>query len=201
LSRRIAAIILAAGQSKRMGRPKMLLPWGSSTVLGKVVSSLADAGIEEIIVVTGARREKIEALIADLAHDFPVRSVHNSAYRTGEMLSSLQCGLAEPGPGVEAALITLGDQPQIRPDTVRSVRGNFETSLARIVVPSYRMQRGHPWLVARSLWSEIRALSPENTARDFLNEHALEISYVEIGSASILNDLDTPEDYQHADCD
>ena len=179
----------------------MLLPWGSSTVLGKVVSSLAEAGIEEIIVVTGARREKIEALIADLAHNFPVRSVHNNAYQTGEMLSSLQRGLAEPGPQVEAALIALGDQPQIRPGTIRSLRQSFETSSARIVVPSHHMRRGHPWLVARSLWAEIRALGPENTARDFLNEHALEISYVEIGSASILEDLDTPEDYQHADCD
>ena len=177
----------------------MLLPWGGSTVLGKVVSSLAEAGIEEIIVVTGAERESIEALVADLAHNFPVRSVHNSAYQTGEMLSSLQCGLAEPGPQVAAALIALGDQPQIRPDTVCSVRRDFESGSTRIVVPSYRLRRGHPWLVARSLWAEIRALGPEMTARDFLNRHAFEISYVETGSASILKDLDTPEDYQHPD--
>jgi molybdenum cofactor cytidylyltransferase len=205
----IAAVILAAGLSQRMGAPKMLLPWGETTVLGQVVSVLADtlrtdarADWEtdkrinsEMIVVTGGARGAVEAETARLAEKFPVRCVHNPAHASGEMLSSLQCGLAALSPKVESTLIALGDQPQLSLDSARKVVAAFESTGARLIVPSYNKRRGHPWLVQRNLWGEILALKAPETLRDFLNSHADEILYVE-ADPTILKDLDTPDDYR-----
>jgi molybdenum cofactor cytidylyltransferase len=210
MAKNIAAVILAAGQSRRMGQPKMLLPWGETTVLGWVVAVLAQAlqadtraDLEagkrmdrpEIVVVTGGQHEAVEAEAARLAEKFPVRCVHNPAYESGEMLSSLQCGLAALGPEVESALIGLGDQPQLSLDAARKVVAAFESSGARLVVPSYNLRRGHPWLVQRDLWGEIMSLKAPGTLRNFLNSQAGEILYAE-ADQTILKDLDTPEDYQ-----
>jgi molybdenum cofactor cytidylyltransferase len=178
-----------------MGQPKMLLPWGDTTVVGQVIYTFGASGTSEVLIVTGGAREAVEAEAARLTEKFPVRCVHNPAYETGEMLSSLQCGLARLGPEVDAALIGLGDQPQLSLDSARKVVAAFESSGASLVVPSYNLRRGHPWLAERGLWGEILALKAPETLRDFLNSHAGEILYVEAGW-TILKDLDTPEDYQ-----
>jgi molybdenum cofactor cytidylyltransferase len=191
----IAAVILAAGLSRRMGKPKMLLPWGETTVLGQIISTFARAGASEIVVVTGGAREAVEAEAARLAGEFPVRYVHNPAHESGEMLSSLQCGLAALGPEVESALIGLGDQPQLSLDAARKVVSAFESPSTRLVVPSHNQRRGHPWLVRRDLWGEILSLKAPQTLRDFLNSNTRGILYVE-ADQTILKDLDTPEDYQ-----
>lgn len=193
----ISAIILAAGESKRMGQPKMLLKWGKTTVLEHVISVFANAGVENIVVVTGAAREDVEAAISQLKNDHPVRSVFNEGFLTGEMLSSIQCGLRELRDGVSrAALIALGDQPQVRVGSVRRVCKMFKETGSPLVVPSYHMRRGHPWLAERSLWDEILAMRAPQTPRDFLNSHADQINYVEVDDEGILADLDTPEQYQ-----
>lgn len=193
----ISAIILAAGESKRMGQPKMLLKWGKTTVLEHVISVFANAGVENIVVVTGAAREDVEAAISQLKNDHPVRSVFNEGFLTGEMLSSIQCGLRELRDGVSrAALIALGDQPQVREGSVRRVCKMFKETGSPLVVPSYHMRRGHPWLAERSLWDEILAMRAPQTPRDFLNSHADQINYVEVDDEGILADLDTPEQYQ-----
>lgn len=186
----ISALILAAGQSKRMGQPKMLLPWGETTVLEKVMATFKSAGIDDVLVVTGGVREQVEELIGDSA-----RTLFNPKYAENEMLRSVQVGLEGITPGVEAVLIGLGDQPQIRERSVRLVAEEYRRSGASIVVPSFQMRRGHPWLVGRDHWSEILAMRSPASLRDFLNTHASEIHYVEINNDSILQDLDTPEDY------
>ncbi|MBI5932265.1 MAG: nucleotidyltransferase family protein [Chloroflexi bacterium] len=187
----IAAIILAAGQSKRMGQPKMLLPWGATTMLGQIVETLQSADMKEILVVTGAERERVEQIVAQ----YGVRSSPNLA--SGEMLSSMQVGLRvlRDNASVAAALICLGDQPQVQDGSVRAVTEAFEARKSSLVVPSYRMRRGHPWLVARPLWEEILAMSPTESPREFLNRHAGEIEYVNVDNPSILADLDTFEEY------
>lgn len=184
----IAAIILAAGQSKRMGQPKMSLPWGETTVLGHVIATHKAAGVEDIVVVTGSFREEVERLVGDLA-----RTVFNPAHARGEMLSSVQAGLRSTS--AEAALIVLGDQPQVPERSVRQIiRAHIETG-ASILVPSYRLQRGHPWLVTKTHRTEILQMESPATLRDFLNRHANHIHYVELDDSSILQDLDTPKDY------
>lgn len=189
----ITALILAAGQSNRMGQPKMLLPWGETTVLGRVLQILKHANIPDILVVTGAARIEIEKICAA----FEAIVAHNPDYTNGEMLLSLQTGLRrlqEKTPA-EAALVCLGDQPQVQEGSVRAVVIRFIETEGGLIVPSYQMRRGHPWLVARPLWDEILQMKSPQSPRDFLNRHAPEIEYVNVDNPSILSDLDTPEDY------
>lgn len=188
----ITAIVLAAGQSRRMGRPKMLMPWGKTTVLKHVLDTVHAAGIEDIIVVTGGEREKVEA---ELMGASGVRAVFNAEHARGEMLSSIQCGLRGMKAEAEAALICLGDQPQIEEGSVRLVCEEFDKSRAVLIVPSYQMRRGHPWLMARTQWNDFLDLRASQTPRDFLNLHAEEIHYVNVDTPSVIEDLDTPEDY------
>ena len=174
-----------------MGQPKMLLPWGKGTVLTHVISVFQNAGVTDIIVVTGGAREQIEDLVSGLN----IRTVHNEEYAKSEMLSSTKCGLRALTSQTQAVLIGLGDQPQVQEGSVRMVCETFQESMSNLVVPSYRMRRGHPWLVARPLWDELLKIDSPQSPRDFLNAHAKEIKYVDIDNPSILQDLDTPEDY------
>ena len=190
----ISAIILAAGQSKRMGQPKMLLPWGKLTVIEKVIITFLDAKVQEIVVVTGGARELVEKIL----EGYPVRKIHNKDYATGEMLSSIQDGLRAMSNQTPAALIGLGDQPQVQEQTIRLICETYRESGFSLIVPSFQMRRGHPWLVARPLWGEILALKSPESPRDFLNRHAADIHYVNVRTPSILADLDTPEDYQQS---
>jgi molybdenum cofactor cytidylyltransferase len=186
----ITALILAAGQSKRMGKPKMSLPWDETTVLEKVIATFKAAQVEDILVITGGDREQVEALVGA-----SVRTVFNPAYAEGEMLSSVQAGLAGLKPDTEAVLIGLGDQPQVQERSVRLVMEEYRMSRASLVIPSFQMRRGHPWLVANPFWGEIPHMRAPATLRDFLTIHADDIHYVEIDNSSILQDIDTPEDY------
>jgi molybdenum cofactor cytidylyltransferase len=189
----ISAIILAAGQSTRMGRPKMPLPWGQSTVLGHVIDVFHAAEIGDVLVVTGANRSAAE----QIAEAGGARTAYNAEYATEEMLGSLQAGLRAMGPEVQAILMALGDQPQILENTVRLIVDVYaKRSLAlALIVPSYQMRRGHPWLVGRPLWDGILAMRSPKTSRDFLQEHAQVITYVDVDTPTILQDVDTPEDY------
>ena len=186
----ITAIILAAGESKRMGQPKMLMPWGRSTVLQTVISTLQTAGMNDILVVTGGAHKQIEMLIGK-----SVQTVFNENYALGEMLSSLQIGLAAKKHEASAALICLGDQPQVQVRSVQRILQEYKETKSRIIVPSYQMKRGHPWLVARELWDELLKMHAPQTPREFLNRHAKTIHYVELDTPSTLQDIDTPEDY------
>ena len=190
----ISAILLAAGQSRRMGQPKMLLPWGEKTVIEHVIATFLQAGISDILIVTGGAQVDVEKAV----DRYPVRKIHNPDYATGEMLSSLQCGLRAMSAGVQAALIGLGDQPQVQEASVRAICEAYRAGGSGLIVPSFQMKRGHPWLVSRALWNEILTLPPPETLRDFLNKHARQIEYVNLDTSTILEDLDTPEDYQRS---
>jgi molybdenum cofactor cytidylyltransferase len=188
----ISAIILAAGESKRMGQPKMLLPWRDGTVLSHVISVFQNAGLGDICVITGSERERIESIAVGLR----ARCVYNAEYANKEMLSSIQCGVRSMPDQTEAVLIGLGDQPQVQEGNVRRVCDAFTESASSIVVPSYQMRRGHPWLIARPLWNEFLKLQHPQTPRDFLKQCNDQINYVDVNDPNILSDLDTPEDYQ-----
>lgn len=181
----ISAVVLAAGKSTRMGRQKMLMPWGDKTVMESVIQTLQKSGIDDIVLVTNPE-------IAKQTPHFSFRTILNE---NGDMLSSLQLGLQAQKPSAQATLICLGDQPQMEEGSVRSVIGAYTKSGSQLVVPSYHMRRGHPWLVARTLWDEILAMKEGQSMRDFLNAHADKIEYVTLETPTILQDLDTPDDY------
>lgn len=188
----VGAIILAAGQSRRMGRPKLVLPWGDKTVIENVVNELLSAGISQIIVVTGGSNDLVEANL----RSYPVRVVFNPDYSSGEMMESLKIGLQNAPEGWDACLIVLGDQPQIRSVVVCDLLNEYFSTCAGIILPSFRMKRGHPWLVGKEYWPELLEYRSPQSLRDFLSSHAQSIRYVNVDDVSVMLDLDTPEDYE-----
>ena len=186
--------MLAAGLSRRMGRFKLTLPWGaaesSRTVIGQVVATVAAAGLGEIVVVTGHRAAEVEAALAGTA----ARCVPNPDYATGEMLTSIQVGLAALSDRSAAALLCLGDQPQMEVATAQAVlAAGRATDWQTIVIPSFQMRAGHPILLPRWLWGEI--LACRGTLRDVLARHRGQTEYLVVQTPTVLADLDTPEDY------
>lgn len=190
LNSSIVAIILAAGQSKRMGDNKMLLPFARSTVIETIVREVAASRVNAIVVVTGHAHDQIEALLSSSA----ARCIFNPDYARHEMIVSVQVGLQALPSNIDAALIVLGDQPRLQHDIIQRIMAAYLPDL--LIVPAYRYQRGHPILIARALWGEISALPPTSTLRDFIRSHEDRIRYVEVDSDSILRDMDTPQDYQ-----
>ena len=187
-----AAIVLAAGQSKRMGQNKMLMRFGVSSVLETVVSTLGECDLNDILVVTGHEREQVEQRLREC----PVRLTHNPDYASGEMLSSIQTGLRAMQAECQAALLALGDQPLIQVEVVRRVLAAQQPNT--IVIPSFQRKRGHPILIDRALWPAVLRLPPGSNLREMINAHADQIRYVEVDTDTIIRDLDTPEDYQQA---
>lgn len=188
----LSAVVLAAGQSRRMGSPKINLPWGRKTVLGQVVGTLLEAGLDEIILVTGAHA----VVGVDEFLKQGIKLAFNPDYASGEMLSSFQVGLQSTAAESQAALLALGDQPQMELAVVRAVVQVYTESWPRILIPSYQMRRGHPGVVGRELWGEVLSLEPPTTLRQFFNAHASEIKYMEVETETVIQDLDTPEDYE-----
>ncbi len=192
--KRIGAVILAAGESRRMGEPKMLLPWGNSTIIRHVCEQVLACGLYEVVIVAGSRYEEIRNLISDL----PVRVVFNPAYADGEMRSSLQIGLQSLWYSSDACMIVLGDQPAIQQEVMRSVLTIYHEGNGRIIAPSYDHQRGHPVLIDHAFWQEIMDLEPGKAPRDFIRAHNSEIYHLLVDTATVLSDIDTPDDYQRA---
>ena len=188
----ISAVILAAGQSIRMGQPKMLLPWGQMTVIEKVISTLLEAGIDDLHVVTGGNHLEIEGALSR----YRVNFTFNPDYTDGEMLSSVKIGLKSITGESEAALIVLGDQPQIESQVIEMITERYLSSHDKIIVPSFQMHRGHPWLIEKRLWKDVIELKPPHTLRDYLVKNQALISYINVETPSIIQDLDTPQDYQ-----
>jgi molybdenum cofactor cytidylyltransferase len=186
----IGAVILAAGQSRRMGRNKMLLPYGASTVIETVVTEVtACPAVSDAIVVTGHEPDRITALLAP----YPVRCVFNPAYDRAEMLVSLQVGLRALSAEVHAALIVPGDHPRLRRDIIQRVIDANQSGM--LVIPSYQMKRGHPILIDRVWWDELLALPETASLRAFIRAHEDRIRYVVVETDSVLKDVDTPEEY------
>lgn len=188
---RIGAIVMAAGQSRRMGRPKMTLPWGATTVIGQVVATLLACELEPVIVVTGGNAN----LVRGALEHFPVLFAHNERFQETEMLQSLQVGIELLPTDVEAVLIVLGDQPQITERVIKAILERHRVKKSKLIVPSYQMRRGHPWLIIRSFLPEIAALKENETLRTFLVQHADQIDYLLVDTPTILADLDTPAEY------
>ena len=189
----VAAVVLAAGRSRRMGQPKMDLAWGKTTVLGKVVQVLSSAGLRKIMVVSG----ESSLNFPDVLQGAPAQMVYNPP-GAEDMLVSVQTGLralSQSDTPPQAAMIVLGDQPQIEVEIVLALLQAFWQHGKSIIAPSYHNRRGHPWLLGRSLWQDVLSLQSPRTLRDFLNERAAKIWYVNVESDSILKDLDSFEAY------
>jgi molybdenum cofactor cytidylyltransferase len=190
--RRVGAVVLAAGMARRMGSMKVLLEWQSGeTILAHILEALISARVDEIMVVTGHQAEQV----SKIADGCGVKTIHNPYYDAGEMISSLRVGLAAMPDNISAAMVVLGDQPQIKQNVIRQVMTAYAEGKGEIVAPSFEMRRGHPILIDRRFWSEIHNLPDGAAPRDVINAHPESIAYVNVRDDSILRDVDTPQIY------
>ena len=188
----VAALILAAGESRRMGSPKPLLPLGESTFLEHVLGQFLASRARPVLVILGHEAERIqgEVSLAD------ARVVVNPHYRQG-MLSSIRAGLrALEGEPVSGALICPVDLPDVSTAVVDLVIGRFEKTRAPIVVPVCEGRRGHPVLFAQPLFEEIQRAPDSVGARQVLWDHASEVLEIPTEDRGIITDVDTPEQYE-----
>ncbi len=192
----IAALVLAAGLSRRMGTNKLLLPFGKRTVLTQVISVLQDCLLDEILVVTGHEWEKVKGMVRHYSRRSPMRFVYNPSYASGDMLSSIQAGLAalHNDSRCEAALVALGDQPQIERRIALQVIAAHTPSA--VVIPSFNRHGGHPILIDRACWPDILALPIGASLRDVWRAHPDWLRYIDVDTETILRDMDTPDDYR-----
>lgn len=187
---RIVAILLAAGEGRRMGAPKALLPMRGTSFLAWSAALLARPGVSSVVAVLGHEAARVAA---ECPLPAGARAVVNEGYRDG-MLSSIWRGLdAAEAEGAEAVLLHLVDHPLVAEDTVDRVIEALRAG-ARIAVPSHAGRRGHPSGFARSAWPALRAASKERGARGVLLDHGDWIVHV-AGDPGCLAGIDTPEDY------
>jgi molybdenum cofactor cytidylyltransferase len=191
----IPAIVLAAGKSSRMGRPKGTLPLdGGDTFVTRIVRTFAAAAIEDVVIVVGHDADAIVEAFSrtDLSATF----VENPDYEQGQ-LSSLLAGLrVVDRPGVVATLVTLVDVPLVATATVRAVVGRYLATHAPIVRPVRGGEHGHPVLIDRSLFDPLRHADPRLGAKEIVRAHASSIGDVEVDDDGAFTDIDTPVEYE-----
>ncbi len=195
----IPGVILAGGASSRMsGRPKALLPLGadSRSFLARIVESLREAGVDDVIVVAGYHLDEIARHVE--AEHLPVRVVSNPHPEQGQLSSLLAALRIVDHPGVRAMLVTLVDLPLVSSDTARAVLEAYRESGAPLVRPAWDGRHGHPVLFDRSLFDELRRADPARGAKPVVRAHAAEGVEVEVDDDGAFDDIDTPADYERA---
>ncbi len=190
---KVSGILLAAGESTRVGTPKPLLPWFGATLVERQVEALLRAGVADVFVVTGHRADEVCAHL----HGAHVQAVFNPYYRQGKS-TSVKAGLAALPPDAQAIALLAVDQP--RPVwLIRCILESHAATKALITCPSYARRGGHPIVFDRSLVEELKGISEERQGiRVVLRAHAGEINWVEVDTALARLDLNTPEAYQEA---
>lgn len=184
------AIILAAGKSTRMKKQKLLLPFNGKTIIETVISNSMQVFGEKILVVLGSHHEEIKKQIERL----PVKTCINENYPDG-MLSSVICGFQALPEEAVAAMLFLGDQPQIPSGVGRAVLDKWRQSGKGIVIPVSGGRRGHPVLIERKYKPEIECLDSDKGLRQLMEKFSSDVAEVESARSEILRDIDTPEEY------
>lgn len=194
---RIWGVIPAAGMSRRMGRPKQLLPFGDSTLVGTVARALLEADLDGVVVVT--RTELVDE--SDLPDD-PRIIVAINDDPTSEMIDSIRIGLAtlagedaglDPPRDADGVLVVPADMPTLTADHCRACVSAFRDDPSRIVIAACERKRGHPMLFPFSLRDAVDRL--EGGLRSLAELHPERVYLMEIGDLSVTRDIDTPDDY------
>ena len=188
----IWTIILAAGESKRMKEPKMLLPFGGKTMIEKVIENVTASEVDNTVVVLGSGNEKIMKVIGNL----PVMHCYNDRYMEG-MLSSVKCGLRFLPEHFDAVIILPGDMPMIGPDVINLLIRAYRKSGKGILMPTFSDKRGHPLLVSHRYREEIKRLDGNEGLRALAGRFPHDVLEVQTATPDILRDIDTPEDYKN----
>ncbi len=195
---RAVAIVLAAGASRRMGRPKLLLPIAGRPLLQHPIDAAAAAGVAEIVVVLG---EDAAAVRAAVALPLKARVVVNAEHAAGQS-TSLACGLAAAGEDAAVAIVLLGDQPYVTSTLVTAVLAAFAAGRVPVVRPVWRgadgtPQPGHPVALGRSVWPALSAVTGDQGARALFASHPEWLHELAMDGDPPV-DIDDPDDYRRA---
>lgn len=184
-------MILAAGESGRMGQPKLLLPFGEKTIIETVVQSVVSSNVDNTLVVLGSEQEKIGEKIKN----FPVTLAFNPDFRSG-MLSSVHCGFKILPDKTRAVVVFLGDQPTISKEIINKIVNAYKKTGKGIVLPVYKKERGHPVIIDMKYKTEVEALSPDTGLRGIVYRHHEDTLEVDVDTQNILQDIDDEADYR-----
>jgi molybdenum cofactor cytidylyltransferase len=193
MKQHLEGVILAAGESRRMGYPKPLLDIGGRTFIEHIAETML-AVVPRLVIVIGAHRERVRAAIP---HDARIAIVENPNYAQGQ-LSSLQAGLDALQPDAAGALVHLGDHPLVRVETFQAIVDSYNRSGKPIVIARNDGHRGHPLIFDRAIFGELRSAPEEEGARYVVNADASRVAYVDRQDPGINLDLDTPSDLARA---
>jgi len=186
----IYGLILAAGESRRMGQPKLLLPYGEKTVIENVFAIVKESKLDRSLVVV--RPE--DKIIPELARGFGFEIAINPEPGRG-MLSSIIVGLESIPEEAEAVVLVLGDQPAIRASAIDLLIVAYRLKEKGIILPVFQGRRGHPILFDLKYRAKIKTLKPEIGLRQLMQQHPEDILEIPMNEPGLVSDLDTPEDY------
>jgi len=189
----IAGIILSAGESKRMGTPKQLLPWRKTFILQQVIENTQASRLGMILLVLGSHADEIAGKIKISSK---TRIVINRDFKEG-MSSSVKYGVKNAPEAAEAFMLLLGDQPSIDPDIINKLIDCYQTDKHGIIIPVYDGRRGHPVVFDVKYKQELLAIG-DGGAKVVVDNHVRDILEVHVVSPEVLTDIDTPQDYQNA---
>ncbi len=190
-SSRVAAIILAAGRSKRMGAFKPLLPFGQKTAIESCIDHMRGGGVETVVVVVGAgpRGEKLKAHLMNAGVIFAINSDPES-----EMSASIACGVRALPDGIQAVIINPVDHAAVPPEVVATLVSEWKLG-ARLVKPTWKERGGHPVLIELSFRDDLLSLDPIGGLKTFFRDHQAQVTRVAVKSNYIARDMDTWDDY------
>lgn len=191
----IPGVVLAGGRSSRMGRPKALLPIGSTgeTFLDRVTRTLFDAGVDELLVIVGADAEAIKSQARQMPR---VRMLTNPDYEQGQLTSLVTALRQIDQAAATGAVVTLIDVPLVSADTVRKLITAHRTRAASIVRPVSNGRHGHPVIFHSRLFDELCRADPTQGAKSVVRAHADDIYEVQVEDEGAFTDIDTREDYE-----
>ena len=187
---KISAVLLGAGESKRMGVDKLSLPWGRKTILERCFETLLRSEVQEVIVVLGFRNKGVKNLFRGRR----VKIVINLRPKMG-MGTSIRRGLQAIHPSCHGILIALGDQPFLKTRTVNALIHAFDRGKGGIIVPSFRGRRGHPVIFHKRYKKELWSLKGDVGGRSIIERHPEDVRVVHLKSEGVVMDIDTWQDY------
>lgn len=188
----ISGVILAAGGSSRLGRPKQLLPLGGLPLLAHALRHATASSLDQVVLVLGHEAAAISAALGESAA--PVKIVVNPNYAAGQS-TSVRAGLDALDPTSHAALFLLGDQPQVGPGLIDALLTAYRATNPPLVVPTYGGRPGNPILFDRALFPELAAIEGDEGARGVVRAHAADALRLPVGAGPPPPDVDTEADY------
>jgi molybdenum cofactor cytidylyltransferase len=186
----VSAIILAAGESVRMGQPKLLMNWHNHTIVEQTIDNYLNSSVNETIVVIGYKAGEIEKAIGDRS----VITVLNPHYAKG-MSTSIIAGLDFVSVKARGILLALADQPLLDKNPINKLIEAFDSSDKGIVVPVHKGKRGNPVILDVKYRKEILALTGDIGAKEIVDRNPDDVLEIDVGEHTI-TDIDNPEDYR-----